>query len=95
MHWVSVGIAAVSLVIAFVTLFDRRRGSAKSEGRSDGAMMSELGYIKSGIDDIKTEQREQRQVNTHVEGRLSKVEASAAQAHKRIDRLEEREHQEH
>ncbi len=51
--------------------------------------MTEIGYIKSGIDDIKAEQREQRNTNTQFLERLTAVEASAKQAHKRIDRIEE------
>lgn len=60
----------------------------KDEGRESGVVLTELGYIKSGIDDIKTEQKEQRKTNTEFIERLTAVEQSAKQAHKRIDRLE-------
>ena len=46
--------------------------------------MTEIGYIKSGIDDIKAEQREQRNTNTQFLERLTAVEASAKQAHKPV-----------
>jgi hypothetical protein len=58
-------------------------------------MLTELGYIKSGIDDIKTEQREQRRINTEHATKLAAVEASAKQAHLRIDRIEGREYPGH
>ena len=67
----------------------------RSEGRQNGQMLTELGYIKSGIDDIKTEQREQRRINTEHATKLAAVEASAKQAHLRIDRIEGREYPGH
>ena len=67
----------------------------RSEGRQNGQMLTELGYIKSGIDDIKTEQREQRKINTEHATKLAAVEASAKQAHLRIDRIEGREYPGH
>lgn len=60
----------------------------KADGRESGVLLTEIGYIKSGIDDIKTEQKEQRKTNTAFVERIAAVEQSAKQAHKRIDRLE-------
>lgn len=45
--------------------------------------------VKGGIDDVKAEQREQRKTNTDFVGRLVSVEASAKQAHKRLDHIEQ------
>lgn len=70
-----------------------RRGQKKDdtdEGSERGTMLTEIGYIKSGVDDIKTEQREQRKTNTEFIERLTEVESSAKQAHKRIDGIENR-----
>ena len=50
-------------------------------------MLSDIGYIKAGVDDIKSEQKEQRKTNMEVVARLTAVEESARQAHKRIDEL--------
>lgn len=73
--------------IAFV----RNRDSDKTkEAKSDATILTELGYIKGGIDDVKAEQREQRKTNTDFVGRLVSVEASAKQAHKRLDHIEHR-----
>ncbi|OPZ65872.1 MAG: hypothetical protein BWY85_00231 [Firmicutes bacterium ADurb.Bin506] len=60
------------------------------EGQKDGTMLTEIGYIKSGIDDIKRKQEKQDERNMEVITRMTAVEASAKQAHKRIDRLEGR-----
>ena len=68
-------------------LRNRKKDDA-GDGKQDGVVLTEIGYIKSGIDDIKAEQREQRKTNTEVMTRLAAVEASSKQAHKRIDRIE-------
>lgn len=60
----------------------------KADGRESGVLLTEIGYIKSGIDDIKNEQKDQRKTNTAFVERIAAVEQSAKQAHKRIDRLE-------
>lgn len=72
-----------------------RRTDDMQTGRQTGVMLSELGFIKAGVEDIKTEQREQRRINTEVYSRLSAVEASAKQAHRRLDFMENREEREH
>ena len=56
-----------------------------------------FGYIafvrnrdKANTDEIKAEQKEQRKTNTEFVTRLTDVEASAKQAHKRLDHIEKR-----
>lgn len=60
----------------------------KTGARENAMVLSEIGYIKANTDEIKTEQREQRKTNTEFVTRLTAVEASAQQAHKRIDKME-------
>lgn len=64
----------------------------KGEGEKSGTVLTEIGYIKSGIDDIKRKQERQdeKQEAQHIEviARLVSVEESAKQAHKRLNRLE-------
>lgn len=94
MEWnIIIGVicSVIGVVVGYVAFLRAHRDDAKADGHSNGMVMTELGYIKSGIDDIKTEQREQRKINSEVATRLAKVESSASQAHKRIDRLEGRE----
>lgn len=87
-----------TLVGGFIGIASFSRSKSKddkSEGQQSGQMLTELGYIKSGIDDIKTEQREQRKINTETATKLAAVEASAKQAHKRLDRIEGRDYPGH
>ena len=65
------------------------------EAKSDATVLTEIGYIKANTDEIKAEQKEQRKTNVEVVTRLTAVEASAKQAHKRLDTFENRERHEH
>ena len=79
-------------VIGVLTFSRNKTKDDKHEGQQNGQMLTELGYIKSGIDDIKNEQREQRKINTEHATKLAAVEASAKQAHRRLDLIEGREY---
>lgn len=79
------GIAGV--VFGVVTLFRNKKQDDDKHGRESGTILSDIGYIKAGVDDIKTEQKEQRKTNIELVSRLTAVEESAKQAHKRIDEL--------
>ena len=72
-----------------LTFFLGRISVSKDEGKRDGAMLTEIGYVKSGIDDIKRWQREQELQSIDILSRLSAVEQSAKQAHHRIDEIRE------
>ena len=92
MEQILTAISVVSTICAIVfgyAAFSRNGTKAtEDEVKRDTTVLSEIGYIKSGVDDIKAEQREQRKTNTEFVSRLTAVEASAKQAHKRIDTLE-------
>ena len=93
MEWnVIVGVCCTVLgaLVGYLTFLRNRGKDDKSEGKQSGTILAEIGYIKGGIDDIKTEQREQRKTNTELITRLTAVEASAKQAHRRLDIIEER-----
>lgn len=75
-------------IFGLVTLFRNKKADDSSEGRKDGTILTELGYIKSGVDDIKRKQEKQDEQNLKFAERLTSVEASAKQAHKRLDAME-------
>lgn len=79
-----------SIVFGYLAFHRNASADDKSEAKLDGTMLSDIGYIKSGVDDIKREQREQRHWNEDMIQRVTAVEQSAKQAHHRIDRLEGR-----
>lgn len=57
----------------------------KADGAKDGTLYSDIGYIKSGIDDLKRKQEKSEERHLEVITRLTSVEASSRQAHQRID----------
>lgn len=94
---VIIGVACTILgaALSYAAFFRNAKSDSKADGKQDGTILTEIGYIKANTDEIKQEQREQRKTNTEVISRLAAVESSAKQAHKRIDRLETQEHHEH
>lgn len=94
MDWGTVGTVfgiigvILSAVFAYVAFSRNKKKDDEGQGQQLGTIQSDLGYVKSGIDDIKAEQREQRNVNMSLTSRVTAVEESAKQAHKRIDHLE-------
>lgn len=65
------------------------RQDVAQESAAAAMQRADVEYIKRGVDDMKVEQKLQRQQFEAVSERLTRVEESAKQAHKRIDRLEE------
>ena len=92
-----IGIACAILggVLGYAAFLRNSKKDSEADGKQSGAVLTELGYIKSGIDDLKTENREQRRTNTEFITRLTEVESSAKQAHKRLDSLEGYVHHDH
>ena len=71
-----------AIIFGYIAYKRNGRSDNKDEGKKDGVVLTELGYIKSGVDDIKRKQEKQDE-------RLSSVESSAKQAHHRIDTIEQ------
>jgi len=89
---IQLSVSAAMALLSVGTFFIGRMTAKRSEGRDMGQLASDMGYLKSGIDDIKRRQaqQEKKEEGRHLEvmTRLTGVEASAKSAHKRIDRLE-------
>ena len=75
------------IIFGLASFFRNKKADDTLEGKTTGTVLSELGYIKAGVDDIKAEQKDQRQTNKEILERVSRVEESAKQAHTRIDEL--------
>lgn len=76
-----------AIVFGYLAFNRNRKKDETDEGKNVGTMLSDLGYIKAGVDEIKAEQKDQRKTNIDIERRLTSVEESTKQAHKRIDEL--------
>lgn len=85
---ISIACTLLGAAIGCSTFRKNRDKDAEEEGKTDGVVLTEIGYIKAGIDDIKRKQDRQDDLYIKIAERLTAVEASAKQAHLRIDRLE-------
>lgn len=77
------------LIINAINAARNKTKEDKNDSAQSAAILVELGTIKGGIQDIKDEQKTQRETNIEFVQRLTAVEESSKQAHKRIDRLHE------
>lgn len=76
-----------AIIFGYIAFSRNKKMDDCSEAKQDGVVLTELGYIKSGVDDIKRKQDKQEQQHIEVITRLTAVEESAKQAHYRIDEL--------
>lgn len=72
-----------AIVFGYIAFVRNRDKDKESNVKHDATVLTEIGYIKA-------EQKEQRKTNTEFVTRLTDVEASAKQAHKRLDHIEKR-----
>lgn len=79
---------ACAIAFGYSSFVRNKKQDDNKEGKQNGTILTEIGYIKSGVDDIKRKQEKQDAQHIEVISRLSSVEASAKQAHRRIDRIE-------
>ena len=77
-------------VLSYLGFLRNKSKDDKKDGQQDGVMLTELGYIKSSVDTIDKKIDKQEERNLELIDRLSSVESSAKQAHRRIDHLEGR-----
>lgn len=80
----------LGLSISYTVMRHNMQKDSKLDGKESGAILTEIGYMKANNDELKNEQKEQRRINTEIISRLTAVEASAKQAHKRVDLIEGR-----
>lgn len=67
-------IPLISLAIAFASFYLGRISVGKADGAKEGSMLTEIGYIKSGIDDIKHWQRDEEKQRLDIQKRLAVLE---------------------
>ena len=77
-----------AIVFGYIAFHRNSKSDDEAEGKKDGVLLTEIGYIKSGVDDIKRKQEKEDERHVQVVSRLAAVEASAKQAHHRLDSLE-------
>lgn len=77
--------AVCAIIFGYLAFARNKAADDTTEGRDRGEIRSDIGYIKAGIDDIKRKQERQDEQHLEVITRLTAVEESAKQAHRRMD----------
>lgn len=83
----TVGGIIISFVFSYIAFRHREKNETKEDGKHDGVIMSDIGYIKAGVDDLKRENREISRTLGLYNERITRCEESCKQAHHRIDEL--------
>ncbi|EJS61965.1 hypothetical protein ICU_05133 [Bacillus cereus BAG2X1-1] len=85
---IGVLIAIVSAVIGYFSYALNRSKEIKSDGQQGAEMKAKLEYISKGVDDIRIDQKASERQMVSFGERITRVEESAKQAHKRLDNVE-------
>ncbi|HDR7601618.1 hypothetical protein [Bacillus mycoides] len=78
-------IALLSLAISY---FGYKARSIKSDGQQSAETNAKLEYISKGVDDIRIDIKANEKQMIVLGERITRVEESSKQAHKRLDTLE-------
>ncbi|MBF7155709.1 hypothetical protein [Bacillus albus] len=85
---IGVLIAVLSLAISYFAYSLNKTKSIKSDGQQSAEMKAELGYIRKGVDDIRIDLKASEKQMIALGERVTRIEESSKQAHKRLDNLE-------
>ncbi|TXR73435.1 hypothetical protein DN400_17710 [Bacillus sp. AR8-1] len=85
---IGVLIAIASALIGYFSYSLNRSKEIKSDGQRGAEMKAKLEYISKGVDDIRIDQKASERQMVSFGERITRVEESAKQAHKRLDNLE-------
>ena len=75
-------IAVLGFALSVGTFFVGRITAAKNDGRENGQVLTELGYIKKGIDGLEKDIKEIKDQYAALDVRVSKVEEAMKIYHK-------------
>lgn len=91
---IAILVAVISIVASMSGIYlgwsargREQKKETKEETEVTTSLKLDVEYIKRGVDDIRIEQRAQGQKVDELSERVTRVEESSKQAHKRIDEL--------
>jgi len=85
---ISVAGTICAIVFGYKTFARNNRNDETETGMNLGVIMTDLGYIKATLDEIKRQNEKRDDQYIQAVERIAKVEQSAKQAHHRIDNIE-------
>lgn len=80
--------ASISSIIFSYLAFKRsKEQDSKSDGKSEGVMFSDIGYIKACVDRVEKNLNKVEERDRNIAERLAKVEEAVANVTKRVDEM--------
>ena len=89
-EWIT-AIGLIATLCSVAGFFLGRKKEVKQEGNNEGEMKADMEYLKRRSDDTLLEVKDINKSISNLSERVTRVEESAKQAHKRIDRIENKE----
>ncbi|MNJ50333.1 hypothetical protein QNH46_17245 [Paenibacillus woosongensis] len=86
---ISIATAVSGILLGWLGRTRTIRQDAAKDAEAGATLQTDVEYIKRGVDDIRVDVRIQSQRLDGISERVTRVEESTKQAHKRLDRLEE------
>jgi hypothetical protein len=82
-----IGIAGVlcGIVFSYIGYQKGLKTESKEQGEQKGILLTEIGYIKRGIDSIEKKQDAHDRRFSAIEEKIGRVDECAKSAHKRLD----------
>jgi peptidoglycan hydrolase CwlO-like protein len=85
---IGIVIAILGLVVSYQAYQLNKTKDVKTDTQESAELKAELGYIRKGVDDIRIDLKANEKQMIVLGERITRVEESSKQAHKRIDNLE-------
>lgn len=84
-------LAGLAAIVGLIITIKRNVSTDSSDsGRESGIILTEIGYIKSSIDDVKHNQTDQGNIQRELIEKVGRIDESVKSAHHRIDGIENR-----
>lgn len=77
-----------AIVFGYIGYMSGVKKSCRDDGKEKGTLKSDTEYIKRRIDDVLLEQKDTNKSINALSERVTRVEESSKQAHKRLDRID-------
>jgi septal ring factor EnvC (AmiA/AmiB activator) len=81
-------VGVLGLIVSFQAYQLNKTKAVKTATQESAELKTELGYIRKGVDDIRIDLKANERQMIALGERITRVEESSKQAHKRIDNLE-------
>lgn len=89
-EWVAILTPIITGACTVITFVIGRKTAVKKHGEEEGALKADINYIKQGIDGLRNDQAMTDKKIERNSERVTRLEESIKNAHKRIDRLDQK-----